>query len=127
MRQSDESLQTGIRRTLLYQGLLVAAASVGFAFLQGERSAWSACFGGVGSIIMTLLLALKVYRLGRRLEQDKPVAAMVVMLGFAPRLLLVAAIFGIGLRGLDADPVPMLLGFALTHAGYLLNFYRLKQ
>lgn len=76
---------------------------------------------------MTLLLALKVYRLERRLEQNKPAAAVVVMLGFAPRLLLAAAIFGIGLWGLGVDPVPMLLGFALTHAGYLLNFCRLNQ
>lgn len=111
---------------LSQQALIAAAAIAGFAFLQAPAAAIPAAFGAAGAILMSLLLALKINRLNRRLEQRKAVSAGTVMLGFAPRLLLVLLLFWLGIVVLELAPLPMVASFALVHLGYLLNTARLR-
>lgn len=111
---------------LAQQALIAAATIAGFALFKGSPAALSAAFGAAGAVAMTTLLALRIKRLDRRLEQNKAVSTGTVMLGFAPRLLLVLIVFWLGISILDLAPLPMVVAFALVHLGYLFNFMKLK-
>jgi len=97
-----------------------------FALLQGRMAVLSAAFGGGGAVVMSGLLALRITYLNRRLEQNKAVTVATIMLGFAPRLLLVLMIFWAGLSVFGLAPLPMIITFALVHLGYLFNFLKFK-
>ncbi len=76
---------------------------------------------------MSLLLAFKIQHLNRRLEQNKAVSVGTVMLGFAPRLLLILIFFWLGISILKLLPLPMVVAFALVHVGYLFRFLKLQH
>ncbi len=76
---------------------------------------------------MSALLAFKIKRLNRRLQQNKAVGIGTVMLGFAPRLLLVLIFFWFGISILNLTPLPLVAAFALVHFGYLFNFMKFKS
>ena len=120
-------LGVGLRAVLAQQALIAAAAVIGFALLQSPAAALSAAFGAAGAVAMSALLALRIRHLNRRLEQNKAVSIGTVMLGFAPRLLLVLILFWLGISVLGLAPLPMVVAFALVHLGYLANFIRLKH
>ena len=97
--------------------------SLGFAFLQTIQAALAAVFGSVSAIIMAALLAFEVSRLNRNIKAGKSVTAIAMIVGLAPRLVLVFVLFWIGLQLLELKPLPMVVGFALTYfIGYLLNY-----
>ncbi len=76
---------------------------------------------------MSALLAFKIKHLNRRLKQKKVVSVGTIMLGFAPRLLLVLIFFWLGISVFSLAPLPMVVTFALVHFGYLFNSLKLKH
>ncbi len=127
MKQPDATLNVGLRRVLAQQALIAAATIAGFALFKDPAAALPSAFGAAGAVMMTTLLALRIKRLNRRLEQNKAVSTGTVMLGFAPRLLLVLILFWLGISILDLAPLPMVIAFALVHLGYLLNIHKTEN
>ena len=122
-----DPLGTGFRTVLMHQVLIAAVVVVGFALLQDLLAAVSSAFGAVAAIVMSALLAFKIKCLDRRLKQNKAVSVGTVMLGFAPRLLLILIIFLVGIQVFRLSPLPMVVAFALVHFGYLFNSIKLKR
>ena len=101
-------------------------AVTGFAWFQQLPAALSSAFGAAVAVAMSVLLAFKIKRLDRRLQQNKAVGVGTVMIGLAPRLLLVLAAFWLGISILGLDPLPMTVAFALVHLGYLFNCMKFR-
>ncbi len=111
----------------MFQFVITLVIGIGFAMAQGVPAAFAALFGGGSAMVLTGLLAIKMYRLAQRLQENKMVASPMLALGFVPRLILVLGLFWIGLWLMELAPIPMVVGFALAHLGYLLNFYKLRH
>ena len=114
-------MDIGLRAVLAQQALIAAVSIAGYALLQDQAAAQASAFGAVAALVMSALLAFKIKHLNKRLGQNKVVSVGTVMLGFAPRLLLVLVFFWLGLSILGFAPLPMIVTFALVHLGYLFN------
>ena len=104
-------MDTGIRRLLLYQFILVAATSAVFLVIFEPFSAVSVWFGGFIAAANALLLA----RCSRRDAQDTertPQQSLVAgYICVVQRFLLVALLFAFGLGVLQLDALALLTGF----------------
>ncbi len=106
----------GLRRTLMAQGLLAAAAAAGFLFWGGAGPALAAVYGGGIVLFNTLLLA---WRLGRSADLDGNQIMLAMYAGAAQRLIVAGVAFAVGIAVLRLAPIPMIVAFAAAQAGYL--------
>jgi F0F1-type ATP synthase assembly protein I len=95
----------------LMAGVAVAA---GFFVIKGSWEALSAGYGGLVSVLMTMLLSRGVLRAGRVASQSPGRSQALLYLGAAVRFVLVLALFGIGLARLGLAPLATVIGFVLV-------------
>lgn len=104
-----QALLARTRRLIALQcgaGALVAA---GYYFTGGRWEALSAGYGGLISVLMTLLLSRGISLAGR--AEDVRRSQWVLYAGAAVRFVLVLALFGFGLAGLGLAPLATVIGF----------------
>jgi ATP synthase protein I len=104
-------------RIVLAQFVLALVAGFIAWGAMGSAMAIAIFAGGLINVIANLYFAFHVFRGGVR-------AAPSVLRGFylaeVVKLLLTAALFAVALAVLKLEPLPLLLGFAVTLAGYWL-------
>ena len=114
----SSSLPGAVRVVMLYQAAITVVVALAFLALQGRLQALSALYGGLITLIMTLLLRRRVTRLAEIAPQGNAtgVAAVGVML----RFLWVLVLFGLGFAVFKLDPLASIVGFGLAQLGYLV-------
>ena len=114
----SSSLPGAVRVVMLYQAAITVVVALVFLALQGGLQALSALYGGLITLIMTLLLRRRVTRLAEIAPQGNAtgVAAVGVML----RFLWVLVLFGLGFAVFKLDPLASIVGFGLAQLGYLV-------
>ncbi|NIR61482.1 MAG: ATP synthase subunit I [Gammaproteobacteria bacterium] len=113
-------MRDGIRSVLLTQAVLVVVVAAVYLFLGTERAALSALYGGGVAVANALLLAQRLQRAGEAARQDAGRGTAMLYLGAVQRLVVTLVGLGVGMGFLGLDPLPMVIAFALAHAGYLL-------
>ncbi len=114
----SSSLPGAVRVVVMYQAAIAVVVALTFLVLQGGLQALSALYGGLITLIMTLLLRRRVTRLAEIATQGNAtgVAAVGVML----RFLWVLVLFGLGFAVLKLDPLASIVGFGLAQLGYVI-------
>jgi ATP synthase protein I len=104
-------LDTGIRRLLLYQLVLVAVTSFAFLVIFEIFSAASVWFGGGIAAMNVLLQARCASRDALRPERSPQQSLVAVYICVVQRFLVVALMFALGLGVFELDPLAVLAGF----------------
>ncbi len=105
------ALDTGVRRLLLFQCLLVAATSAVFLVTSGIFSAASVWFGGGIAAANALLLARCAQRDTRATERTPQQSLVAAYLCVVQRFVLAALLFAFGLGALKLQALALLAGF----------------
>jgi ATP synthase protein I len=104
-------LDTGIRRLLLYQALLVAVTSAVFLVIFENFSAVSVWYGGCVAATNALLQARCLHRDARAGERTPQQSLVAVYLCVVQRFLTVALLFFLGMGVLKLEPLAVMAGF----------------
>jgi F0F1-type ATP synthase assembly protein I len=104
-------LDTGIRRLLFYQLLLVAVTSAVFLVIFETFSAVSVWFGGCVAAANALFLVRCLQRDAQATERTPQQSLVAGYICVVQRFLLVALLFAFGLGVLQLDALALLTGF----------------
>jgi len=108
----------------LIMTLLVAAA---FFAGQGIHAAQGALFGGLVSVMTTLLLSYGVKRATVAAATNPGKSAAILYLSAAQRFLWVLVAFAFGLSILKLYPLGAFAGFAIAQIAYIISMYKLRN
>ena len=110
-----------MRRVIAFQGIIALVTALVFMYM-GYQKVESSLFGGIISIINTMLLARSVNQAGNAaLEQNVSGGTLVLFKSLLIRIALVLIGFYIGIVTLGLDALQMLVTFAVTQIGYVFN------
>lgn len=111
-----------INKVLVWQ--LTATLLIGGVFYLwlGLAEAQAGLFGGFAALLLSLLLAVLVRQLDKRLERNKKVHKGLLTLFFAPRLILTLGFFAFGIGVLNLAPLPMVGAFAVVYLVYWIDW-----
>lgn len=119
MQAHAQTWQKGVRRVIVAQALLTVAAAGGFAIFQGSAAALSALYGGAITLTGSGWLARSIRRAGDAAAQDARRGALVLYMGLLQKYAFVFGALVAGVAWLRLAPAPLLVGFAVTQAGFL--------
>ncbi len=114
-------MQAGIRNILFAQMVLVLAGLVVGYAAYGRPVAVALTFGGLMTIINTLLLVRCMSRAEAMASKDPGKNLRLIYLCAGQRLVMTALLFGLGIGVLKLEPLPLLIGFMLGQAAHFLN------
>jgi ATP synthase protein I len=121
-------MDTGIRRLLLFQSLLVAATAAVFLVIFETSSAVSVCYGGCAAAANALLLARCANRDAAAPERTPQQSLMAAYLCVVQRFVVLALLFVLGLGVLKLKPLTLLTGFIVGQfVMVILETQRLKK
>ena len=110
-----------MRRVIAFQGIIAVVIALVFMNM-GYQKIESSLFGGVISIVNTLLLARSVNQAGNAaVGQNISVGTLVLFKSLLIRIALVLIGFYVGIVTLSLDALQMLVAFAVTQIGYVFN------
>jgi hypothetical protein len=110
-----------VRRVIAFQGIIAVVIALVFMNM-GYQKVESSLFGGVISIVNTLLLARSVNQAGNAaVGQNISGGTLVLFKSLLIRIALVLIGFYIGIVTLSLDALQMLVAFAVTQIGYVFN------
>jgi hypothetical protein len=110
-----------VRRVIAFQGIIAVVIALVFMNM-GYQKIESSLFGGVISIVNTLLLARSVNQAGNAaVGQNISGGTLVLFKSLLIRIALVLIGFYIGIVTLSLDALQMLVAFAVTQIGYVFN------
>jgi len=110
-----------VRRVIAFQGIIAVVIALVFMNM-GYQKIESSLFGGVISIINTLLLARSVNQAGNAaVGQNISGGTLVLFKSLLIRIALVLIGFYVGIVTLSLDALQMLVAFAVTQIGYVFN------
>ncbi|HHJ17230.1 MAG TPA: ATP synthase subunit I [Gammaproteobacteria bacterium] len=104
-------MDTGVRRLLLFQCLLVAVTSAVFLVFFEILSASSVWFGGAVAAVNALLLARCAQRDTRATERTPQQSLAAAYICVVQRFVLIALLFAFGLGVLKLQALALLAGF----------------
>ena len=129
MSYGSQVLNSGVKRSLLVQGVLIAIIAVVFLALKGVEQATAAVYGGLIALIVAALLGWRLQRaadLGA--EEQKMQGSAQLALGAIERFVVVGAGFGLGIAVLKLPPIAMIVAFAVAQLSFLMRVpTRLEQ
>ncbi|MBI3344540.1 MAG: ATP synthase subunit I [Gammaproteobacteria bacterium] len=114
----SSSLPGAARTVMVYEVAIAAGVALFFFALQGGLQALSALYGGLITLIMTLLLRRRVTKLTEAATQGAAIGAAAV--GVMLRFLWVLLLFGLGFAVFKFDPLASIVGFGLAQLGYVI-------
>jgi ATP synthase protein I len=114
-------MQRGIRNILIAQVVLVLTGFTVGIVQYGKPVAVALMFGGLMTVINTLLLARCMTRAEKIASKDPGKNLKLIYLCAAQRLLMTVVLFGVGIGLLKMKPLPLLLGFMLGQVAHFLN------
>ena len=110
-----------MRRVIAFQGIIAVITALVFMNM-GYQKIESSLFGGVISIVNTLLLARSVNQAGNAaVGQNISGGTLVLFKSLLIRIALVLIGFYVGIVTLSLDALQMLVAFAVTQIGYVFN------
>jgi len=110
-----------VRRVIDFQGIIAVVIALVFMNM-GYQKIESSLFGGVISIVNTLLLARSVNQAGNAaVGQNISGGTLVLFKSLLIRIALVLIGFYVGIVTLSLDALQMLVAFAVTQIGYVFN------
>jgi len=110
-----------VRRVVAFQGIIAVIIALVFMNM-GYQKIESSLFGGVISIMNTLLLAKSINQAGEAaIGQNITGGTLVIFKSLLLRMALVLAGFYLGIVTLSLDALQMLVAFAGTQIGYVFN------
>ena len=110
-----------MRRVVTFQGIIAVIIALVFMNM-GYQKIESSLFGGVISIMNTLLLARSINQAGEAAcGQNITGGTLVIFKSLLLRMALVLAGFYLGIVTLSLDALQMLVAFAVTQIGYVFN------
>lgn len=110
-----------MRRVIAFQGIIAVVIALVFMNM-GYQKIESSLFGGVISILNTLLLARSVNQAGNAaVGQNISGGTLVLFKSLLIRIALVLIGFYVGIVTLSLDALQMLVAFAVTQIGYVFN------
>ena len=110
-----------MRRVIAFQGIIAVVIALVFMNM-GYQKIESSLFGGVISIVNTLLLARSVNQAGNAaVGQNISGGTLVLFKSLLIRIALVLIGFYVGIVTLSLDALQMLVAFAVTQIGYVFN------
>ena len=110
-----------MRRVVAFQGIIAVIIALVFMNM-GFQKIESSLFGGVISIMNTLLLARSINQAGEAaIGQNITGGTLVIFKSLLLRMALVLAGFYLGIVTLSLDALQMLVAFAVTQIGYVFN------
>ncbi len=110
-----------MRRVVAFQGIIAVIIALVFMNM-GYQKIESSLFGGVISIMNTLLLARSINQAGEAaIGQNITGGTLVIFKSLLLRMALVLAGFYLGIVTLSLDALQMLVAFAVTQIGYVFN------
>jgi hypothetical protein len=110
-----------VRRVIAFQGIIAVVIALVFMNM-GYQKIESSLFGGVISIVNTLLLARGVNQAGNAaVGQNISGGTLVLFKSLLIRIALVLIGFYVGIVTLSLDALQMLVAFAVTQIGYVFN------
>tara|TARA_B100000579_G_scaffold432334_1_gene448980 strand:+ start:212 stop:562 length:351 start_codon:yes stop_codon:yes gene_type:complete len=110
-----------VRRVVAFQGIIAVIIALVFMNM-GYQKIESSLFGGVISIMNTLLLARSINQAGEAaIGQNITGGTLVIFKSLLLRMALVLAGFYLGIVTLSLDALQMLVAFAVTQIGYVFN------
>ncbi|MFQ5642861.1 MAG: ATP synthase subunit I [Thiogranum sp.] len=118
-------MDTGIRRLLFYQAVLVAVTSAVFLVIIDTFAAVSAGFGGCVAAVNALLLARCSQRDAQATERTPQQSLVAGYICVVQRFLLVALLFAVGLGVLRLEALALLTGFVAGQ--FVMVFSGIKQ
>jgi F0F1-type ATP synthase assembly protein I len=104
-------MDSGTRRLLLFQSLMVAAVAAVFLVIFETFSAVSVCYGGCVAAVNGLLLARCAHRDAKAPERSPQQSLAAVYLCVVQRFLVIALLFALGLGLLKLKPLALMTGF----------------
>ena len=108
-------------RVILYQGLISIIIALVFVSL-GSPSIISSLYGGLVSIVNSLLLSRSVNAAGQAaLEQEKARSAVVLVKSVVIRFAFVLISFYVGIVLFKLIALEILVAFSLAQLGYVLS------
>ena len=110
-----------MRRVIAFQGIIAVVIALVFMNM-GYQKIESSLFGGVISIVNTLLLARSVNQaVNAAVGQNISGGTLVLFKSLLIRIALVLIGFYVGIVTLSLDALQMLVAFAVTQIGYVFN------
>jgi len=110
-----------VRRVIVFQGIIAVVTALVFMNM-GYQKIESSLFGGIISIVNTLLLARSVNQAGdAAIGQNISGGTLVLFKSLVIRIILVLVGFYLGIVILGLDALQMLVAFAVTQIGYVFN------
>jgi uncharacterized membrane protein len=110
-----------VRRVIAFQGIIAVVIALVFMNM-GYQKIESSLFGGVISIVNTLLLARSVNQAGNAaVGQNISGGTLVLFKSLLIRIALVLIGFYVGIVTLSLDALQMLVAFAVTQIRYVFN------
>jgi len=104
-------MDSGIRRLLLFQSLMVAAVAAVFLVIFETFSAVSVCYGGCLAAVNAVLQARCAQRDVKAPERSPQQSLAAVYLCVVQRFLAIALLFALGLGLLKLKPLALMTGF----------------
>ncbi len=111
----ERSFELGARRLLILQIFLGALVAAFFLWLDGRVAALSSVYGAAVSVVLSSLLRWGVQRALRANN-----SMTLLYIGAAVRFALALVFFGVGLAALDLAPLPLIIGFCVAQAAYVI-------
>ncbi len=115
------------RKVISLQLLMTLLAAAGFFAGQGFDAAQAAVFGGLTSVLSTVLLSYGVKRATETVVQSPAKSTAILYFGAAQRFLLVLVCFAFGLAILKLYPLGVFAGFALAQIAYVISMAMLRK
>lgn len=106
---------------LVIQAALAVICAAVVMFVADTEAGLAAGYGGMLALANSYLLARRVEQAGALARSSPTQGVYALYLGAVQRFVLVLVALGIGMGVLKLPPGPMLLGFAVTLAGYLVT------
>ncbi len=111
----ERSFELGARRLLILQIFLGALVAAFFLWLDGGVAALSSVYGAAVSVVLSSLLRWGVQQALRASN-----SMTLLYIGAAVRFALALVFFGVGLAALDLAPLPLIIGFCVAQAAYVI-------
>lgn len=117
-RQPQAVMKDEARRLIGAQAILVAIVAIAFGLMGGVDQAAAAGYGGLITIMNSLLMSRRVRQATKRLALSPMTDVASMMLGLLERLVFTLVALYVAFAWLGFDPVPLLVGLAVTYLGY---------
>ncbi len=111
---------------LLQTGLVLLGFGISFP-VSGQAAALAVLYGGGIAITNTLMLGARVARAGAVTGKSMQHGMIMLYLNAVLRFIFVVAALGVGMGVLKLMPLPLVLAFAGTQAGFVLLSIRMSK